>query len=1057
MPRELLTVSAGQAGNQISSEFWAQLCAEHGISHDGMLEDYALAPDAPHDRKDVFFYQADDERYIPRAVMIDLEPRVLNNIRNSPFKNLYNPENFYSSSDGGGAGNNFAKGHAAGELVWNDIAEMLEREAEGSDSLEGIMLLHSIAGGTGSGLGSYVLERLSDIFPKKLIQTYSVFPDAGAGDVVVQPYNSLLTLRRLTEFADSVVVLDNKALSGICQDRLHVGEPSFAQTNQLVSTVMAASTQTLRYPGYMNNDLVSMIASLIPTPRCHFLTTSYTPFTSDKVEQARAVRKTTVLDVMRRLLQPKNRLVSTSFSSDAKSACYISVMNVIQGDVDPTDVHKSLVRIRERSLASFIPWGPASIQVALTKQSPYLRYRNRNRLGGDEAVENEVGGDARMGMKAPRVSGCMVANHTGIASLFAGHLRQYDNMRARNAFLAEYRKEPMFENGLEEFDEARSIAQELIDEYKAAEKADYVDYGAPGQAALSDPRARARAAACRPPRQILVPISYTFTRAMVNITYGALVASSQEVAAGEAYSIQPGGTDMIVTLPEGGVASYDPGDIAWLLACTALVWLMIPGVGYLYSGLVRRKNALAVLFLTMLAVAIISFQFFFWGYSLTFSPTGGPFLGDLHFFVLKHVYESPVPQANNKVPQVVYMIYQNMFAALVPAVFIGAAAERGRILPACIFFFCWSTVVYDVIAHWVWSPNGWAFKWGVLDYAGGGPIEICSGVTGLVYSIFLGKRRGFGTHILSFKPHNVSFVIQGTIFLWVGWIGFNGGSTFAANIKAAIAIVNTNLAAGFGGLAWMLLDWRLERKWSAVGYCTGAICGLVAITPAAGFVGYGPSIFIGVIAACFSNALTTLKGFFAFDDAMDIYACHGVAGIVGLVFTGVFAQAEIAITDGYTVIDGGWLDGHYVQVGKQLAYICAVWGWTFVVSYLLMFLINLIPGCKFRVDEEGEIIGVDEVELGEFAYDFVHIRREVDSSQGLPRVATSHVKPASIHSYPLEQVGEGPSDEPPSNAREAVNGGALHGDGAGSGHGRGGEGEIKEKTSAGTISSSSQQ
>ncbi|CEQ40787.1 SPOSA6832_02427 [Sporobolomyces salmonicolor] len=525
MPRELLTVSAGQAGNQISSEFWAQLCAEHGISNDGMLEDYALAADAPHDRKDVFFYQADDERYIPRAVMIDLEPRVLNNIRNSPFKNLYNPENFYSSPDGGGAGNNFAKGHARGEMVWNDIAEMLEREAEGSDSLEarlvislrpipdpGIMLLHSIAGGTGSGLGSYVLERLSDIFPKKLIQTYSVFPDAGAGDVVVQPYNSLLTLRRLTEFADSVVVLDNKALSGICQDRLHVGEPSFAQTNQLVSTVMAASTQTLRYPGYMNNDLVSMIASLIPTPRCHFLTTSYTPFTSDKVEQfgtltpasaskltqfrvyfqARAVRKTTVLDVMRRLLQPKNRLVSTSFTSDAKSACYISVMNVIQGDVDPTDVHKSLVRIRERSLASFIPWGPASIQVALTKQSPYLKYRNRTRLGGEEAVENEVGGDARMGMKAPRVSGCMVANHTGIASLFAGHLRQYDNMRGRNAFLAEYRKEPMFENGLEEFDEARSIAQELIDEYKAAEKADYVDYGAPGQTVLSDPRARAR-------------------------------------------------------------------------------------------------------------------------------------------------------------------------------------------------------------------------------------------------------------------------------------------------------------------------------------------------------------------------------------------------------------------------------------------------------------------------------------------------------------------------------------------------------------------------------------
>ncbi|BGO96242.1 hypothetical protein NBRC10512_002114 [Rhodotorula toruloides] len=563
---------------------------------------------------------------------------------------------------------------------------------------------------------------------------------------------------------------------------------------------------------------------------------------------------------------------------------------------------------------------------------------------------------------------------------------------------------------------------------------------------------------------------------MVNITYGDLIASSQ-LAGPLSYSIQPGGTDMIVTLAGGQVASYDPGDIAWLLACTALVWLMIPGVGYLYSGLVRRKNALTVLFLTMLAMAIISFQWFFWGYSLAFSPTGGKFLGDMHFFVLRHVLETPVPQANNKVPQVAYMIYQNMFAALVPAVLIGAAAERGRILPACIFFFCWSTVVYCPVAHWVWAPEGWAFQYGILDYAGGGPIEICSGVTGLVYSIFLGKRRGFGTHILSFKPHNVSFVIQGTILLWVGWLGFNGGSTFAANIKAAVAIVNTNLAASFGGLAWMLLDYRLERKWSAVGYCTGAICGLVAITPAAGYVGYGPSIFIGVVAAAMSNLLTTLKGFFAFDDAMDIYACHGVAGICGLVFTGVFAQADIAATDGYTVIDGGWLDGHYIQVGKQLAYICAVWGWTFVVSYALMFLINLIPGCKFRVDEEGEIIGVDEVETGEFCYDFIALRREVDSTHGFYPLSTpnqhtsasahpgpaAHVKPASINSseerlrhrhevaangghevrYGQESrlsgadlergesvtgdAGGGPSQAPPANSREAQMAQGLNG------------------------------
>jgi len=200
------------------------------------------------------------------------------------------------------------------------------------------MLLHSIAGGTGSGLGSFLLERLNDRFPKKLIQTYSVFPDTvgeHSGDVVVQPYNSILSLRRLTQNADSVVVLDNGALSRIAADTLHIQEPSFQQTNRLVSTVMSASTTTLRYPGYMHNDLVGIVASLIPTPRCHFLQTSYTPFTGDNVEAAKTVRKTTVLDVMRRLLQPKNQMVSTK---PGKNSCYISILNIIMGEADPTDV-----------------------------------------------------------------------------------------------------------------------------------------------------------------------------------------------------------------------------------------------------------------------------------------------------------------------------------------------------------------------------------------------------------------------------------------------------------------------------------------------------------------------------------------------------------------------------------------------------------------------------------------------------------------------------------------------------------------------------------------------
>lgn len=330
---------------------------------------------------------------MPRSVLVDLEPRVVNGILQGEYGRLYNTENVFISGDGGGAGNNWAFGYAQAERVAEEIMEMMDREADGSDSLEGFMLLHSIAGGTGSGLGSFLLEQIVDRYPKKIMNTYSVFPNnEEVSDVVVQPYNSILTMKRLCQMADMVTVLDNAALNRIAADKLHVKSPNFAQTNQLVATVMAASTATLRFPGYMNNDLVGLMASLIPLPKCHFITTGYTPFTSDSIDNAKSVvRKTTVLDVMRRLLQSKSHLVSVNPS---KKSCYISLMNVIQGDVDPSDVHKSLMRIRERRLASFIPWGPATIQVSLTKRSPYLSNSSH------------------------RVSGLMLANHTSIASVF---------------------------------------------------------------------------------------------------------------------------------------------------------------------------------------------------------------------------------------------------------------------------------------------------------------------------------------------------------------------------------------------------------------------------------------------------------------------------------------------------------------------------------------------------------------------------------------------------------------------------------------------------------------
>jgi len=440
----------------VGSEFWKQISAEHGISSEGVLQPFAVNGT---DRKDVFFYQADDEHYIPRAILMDLEPRVINGILNSPYRHLFNPENIFVSKEGGGAGNNWASGHAQGTTLAEELMEMIDREADNSESLEGFVLCHSIAGGTGSGMGSFLLEKLNDHFPKKLIQTYSVFPNqektagdgnvlgAGGSDVVVQPYNSILSLKRLALNADCVVVLDNTALNRIATERLRLGNPSVQQLNSLVSTVMAASTTTLRYPGYMNNDLIGLVASLIPTPRCHFLMCGYTPLTLQS--QASSVRKTTVLDVMRRLLQAKNAMVSAS----TKRGCYISILNIIQGEIDdPGQVHKSLQRIRERKLVNFIPWGPASIQVALSRKSPYIETQNK-------------------------VSGMMLANHTCMKELFKRAIGAYDVLRKRNAFLEQYKQQPMFADGFEEFDNAREIVKSLEDEYLASESPDYVNWG----------------------------------------------------------------------------------------------------------------------------------------------------------------------------------------------------------------------------------------------------------------------------------------------------------------------------------------------------------------------------------------------------------------------------------------------------------------------------------------------------------------------------------------------------------------------------------------------------
>lgn len=421
---------------------------------------------------------------------------------------------------------------------------------------------------------------------------------------------------------------------------------------------------------------------------------------------------------------------------------------------------------------------------------------------------------------------------------------------------------------------------------------------------------------------------------------------------------------------------YETGDIGWMITATVLVLLMIPGVGFFYSGLARRKSALSLIWLSVMATAVTSFQWFFWGYSLTFSHTAGPFIGNLENFGFRNVLAQP-SVGSTRIPDLLFAVYQGMFSAITVALATGAVAERGRMLPCVVFMFVWATLVYDPIACWTWNPSGWSNKMGGLDFAGGTPVHIASGTAALAYSMMLGKRRGHGTHELNFRPHNVTHIVIGTVFLWVGWFGFNAGSALSANLRAVMAAVVTNLAACVGGITWCVLDYRLERKWSAVGFCSGVIAGLVSITPGSGYVSAWAAVPYGVLGAAFANYATKLKFLVGIDDSLDIFAVHAMGGFVGNICTAFFADRAVAHLDNVQVINGGWINQNWIQLGYQLADSVVGGSYSFVVTTAILFVINLIPGLRLRANENAEILGIDDAEIGEFAYDYVELTREV--------------------------------------------------------------------------------
>ncbi|KAF9423490.1 hypothetical protein BGZ76_003648 [Entomortierella beljakovae] len=453
---------------------------------------------------------------------------------------------------------------------------------------------------------------------------------------------------------------------------------------------------------------------------------------------------------------------------------------------------------------------------------------------------------------------------------------------------------------------------------------------------------------------------------------------------------------------------YKPGDIAWVLTSTALVFLMCPGLGLFYAGMARMKHSLSLMMLSVLAVAMISVQWYIWGYSLTFSPTGGKFIGNLDHAFGRGVGWEPHPSAPG-IPGSAFFLFQLMFAAITPALAYGATAERMRIMPSILFLFVWSTAVYDVITYWVWAPNGWLATMGVMDYAGGTPVHISSGAAAVAYAMVLGKRKDYNHP--STVPHNVAFVFIGTALLWFGWFGFNGGSACAANARGIQAIINSHLSASIGGLVWVMLDYRHNKKLTLIGFCTGAVAGLATITPGAGFVSSSSSLAFGFIGSVICNLCVGWKSKFGFDDALDVFAVHYVGGLIGLLLTGIFAQQSIiklSYPIGATNVPiGGWLDGNFKQVLYQLAAIGSVTAWAFVVTYIILVIMNKIPGMRLRLKDHEEELGTDIAIMGESAYGFAPLLQNVHDSSIRPgdeesNICSTHKRQASSNS---SQIG----------------------------------------------------
>ena len=404
-------------------------------------------------------------------------------------------------------------------------------------------------------------------------------------------------------------------------------------------------------------------------------------------------------------------------------------------------------------------------------------------------------------------------------------------------------------------------------------------------------------------------------------------------------------------------SAISAGDTAWLLMSAALVMLMTPALGFFYGGLVRRKNVLATIMHSFFILCLISVQWVLWGYTLAFGPDKGGIIGGLDWLTLKGVGQEPGPYAAT-VPHQAFMVFQMMFAVITPALITGAFAERKRFKAFVVFTLLWATFVYDPVAHWVWG-GGWLGQLGALDFAGGTVVHITSGVSALVAALVLGRRVGYGRDAL--EPHDATMTVLGASLLWFGWFGFNAGSAITAGGLAANAFVVTNTAAAMAALTWMTVSWLHKGAPSVLGAAAGAVAGLVAITPASGYVDVSASILIGLGAGIFCYTAIQLTRRLRVDDALDVFGVHGVGGAWGAIATGIFATVAVngAAKDGL-------LAGNPGQLGVQAIAVVAAITYSAVMTFVILKVIDVFVG--LRVPESEEVLGLDASQHREAAY-----------------------------------------------------------------------------------------